>query len=455
MSSPAASAEERLSNASLSPSQSGISTPATTPSTSQILEPKPPIDILVAGALAVDFSCDYSPFPSSPNQTDPSPHTSNPAIIRQTLGGVAHNIAKAAHLVGSSVLLCSAVGDDLSGSTALLALKNSGMQTSGIQVIPNQRTAQYVAVNNANKDLAMAMADMSILETSTPASIQSTWIGPLSHLPQSPKCVVVDANWDASSLHTWLTYARFLNAFSIFEPVSTAKATRLLDFPPTSPLPSPFSSAHPDADGPAAIAPPLCTLSTPNTHELLALHDYAAARNLFETPAWFRVIDALGIPSSGLRVPLSVATTPAIVDAGIPQMAIKLLPFVPTLLVKLGSQGVLVVKLLKPDAEELYAQIHRPYVLARKGNGDEGAEVGGLYVRLFGTERVLKGEEVVSVNGIGDTFAGVLAAALVGGRTLAEAVSVAQKAAGLSLQSAEAVSGEVGGLRALVQGGET
>ncbi|KAF2785647.1 hypothetical protein K505DRAFT_212998, partial [Melanomma pulvis-pyrius CBS 109.77] len=217
LSSPAPSSESRLSNASPSPAEPATSTPQTVPS----------IDILVAGALAVDFSCDYAPFSSSTNQLDPSPHTSNPAIIRQTLGGVAHNMAKAAHLVGSSVRLCSAIGDDLSGRAALHALETSGMQTSGIQVLPNHRTAQYVAVNNAHKDLALAMADMSILETSTPTSIQETWLAPLSAQP-SPKCVIVDANWPSASLHAWLTYARSTNALSIFEPVSTAKATRLL-----------------------------------------------------------------------------------------------------------------------------------------------------------------------------------------------------------------------------------
>jgi pseudouridine-5'-phosphate glycosidase/pseudouridine kinase len=325
------------------------------------------------------------------------------------------------------------------------------MQTSGIRVFSNQRTAQYVAVNNASKDLAMAMADMSILETSTPASIHETWIAPLSHLPTAPKCLVADANWNAESLHTWLTYARFINAFSIFEPVSTAKATRLLDFPSTSPIPEPFSSSHPDSDGPTIVSPPLCSLSTPNTHELIALHDYATKLNLFSTPSWFRVIDALGIPSSGLRVPLSITTTPAIVDAGIPQMAIKFLPFVPTLLVKLGSQGVLVVKLMKPDAPELFDPAHRRFVLSRCTNGDEQAQVGGLYVRLFETERVLSGEEVVSVNGIGDTFAGVLAAGLVSGKTLESAIGLAQRAAGLSLQSTEAVSPEVGTLKRAIQ----
>ncbi|KAF2711561.1 hypothetical protein K504DRAFT_223871 [Pleomassaria siparia CBS 279.74] len=453
ISSPTSSAEERLRNTSLAGISSGPTVQPTITS-----QPEPPIEILVAGALAVDFSCDYTPLLGSSDKTDPSPHTSNPAIIRQTLGGVAHNIAKAAHLVGSPVRLCSAIGDDLSGRAALHALESSGMQTSGITVLPNHRTAQYVAVNNANKDLTMAMADMSILETGTCSSIQDTWLTPLSKLPR-PKCVIVDGNWSSPVLHTWLTYARSIEALSIFEPVSTAKSTRLFEsIPPPTDTPS-FQTASSSSSSSSStkddqlppITPPLVSLATPNTHELTALHSYATNHSLFSTPSWFRTIDALGIPSSGLRVPLSMTTTPAIVDAGIPQMAIKLLPFIPTILTKLGPAGVLVVKLLRPDAPELCASEHRKYVLARCTNGDADAGVGGLYVRLIETERVLSGDEVVSVNGIGDTFAGVLAAVLSKGKALEEAVDLAQRAAGLSLQSVEAVSKNVAGLKGLVQ----
>jgi pseudouridine-5'-phosphate glycosidase/pseudouridine kinase len=72
-----------------------------------------PADILVAGSVAVDLSCDYTHTTAAP---DPAMHTSNPASIRQSIGGVGHNVALAAHLAGGPrlrVRLCSLVGDDL------------------------------------------------------------------------------------------------------------------------------------------------------------------------------------------------------------------------------------------------------------------------------------------------------------------------------------------------------
>lgn len=72
-------------------------------------------DVLVAGAVAVDLSCDYTGTASKPGQAAPQPYTSNPARISQSIGGVGHNVALAAHLASSRsrVRLCSVVGDDV------------------------------------------------------------------------------------------------------------------------------------------------------------------------------------------------------------------------------------------------------------------------------------------------------------------------------------------------------
>jgi pseudouridine-5'-phosphate glycosidase/pseudouridine kinase len=411
--------------------------PATPTTTSPVVPDAAPVDIVVAGALAVDFSCDYAPFANASSQTDPLPHTSNPAVISQSLGGVAHNIAKAAHLLGSSVRLYSAVGADLSGRAALSQLEDEAMSTAGIETLPAPaRTAQYVAVNNANKDLALAMADMSILE-SIPAELTTSLSARLFADPATkPQVFVADANWSADALRTWLSAASSAGSTTIFEPVSTAKSLRI--FPADSSSPS----THPT---------PLAHIVTPNNHELTALHAHAHATGLFETPSWFKVIDALGIPSSGLRVPLAMLTSSGLVDAGVPQMAIKLLPFVPTILTKLGPQGVLMTKLLANDAPELFDHAERQFVVARKNNGDAEADVGGLYVRLFPVEKVLKPEEVVSVNGIGDTFCGALAVGLASGKRVQDVVGFAQRAASLSLTSKESVSPQLKSLRGAVE----
>lgn len=72
----------------------------------------PHADILVAGSVAVDLSCDYA---DSRPSADLQLHVSNPAAIRQTVGGVGHNVALAAHRASPStrVKLCTIVGEDM------------------------------------------------------------------------------------------------------------------------------------------------------------------------------------------------------------------------------------------------------------------------------------------------------------------------------------------------------
>lgn len=71
-------------------------------------------DVLVAGGVAVDFSCDYTISDRSGGES-PQLHTSNPASISQSIGGVGHNVALAALRACSQtrVKFCSMVGDDM------------------------------------------------------------------------------------------------------------------------------------------------------------------------------------------------------------------------------------------------------------------------------------------------------------------------------------------------------
>jgi len=399
-------------------------------------------DIIVAGTLAVDYSCDYAPFINTSSATDPVLHTSNPAVITQTLGGVAHNVARAAHLLGASTRLCSAVGDDLNGRAAVAQLAAEGMQTSAITTLEGQRTPLYVAVNDAKKDLVVAMADMGILDSpAAHAELRDTWLPAMSQA--KPKAVVVDANWPDAALHSWFKAAKATGALTAFEPVSTAKAIRL--FPDTSSLP------HAQR---AALELPVypthhVDIVTPNEYELSAMHQAARSTGAFDRPDWWSVIDALGIPSSGARNRFTNLMPRELVDAGVPQMAVQLLPFVPCVVTKLGKDGVLLTMLLRRGDRRLRSGEAGPHVLARTGM-DEG-DVGGVYMRLYPPVEVLSEGDVISVNGVGDTFLGALIAGLVRGGTGAEGlVDFAQKAAVLSLRSKDAVSPELNTLQKLL-----
>lgn len=101
------------------------------------------------------------------------------------------------------------------------------------------------------------------------------------------------------------------------------------------------------------------------------------------------MIDALGIPSAGIGLKLAFLSSKPLVDNGMPQMSIQLLPYIPCVQVELDSSinhgsedgKVLHTELLAPESTKLTDPAHTPYVLARTNNGTDF--VGGVYMRLF------------------------------------------------------------------------
>ena len=118
------------------------------------------------------------------------------------------------------------------------------------------------------------------------------------------------------------------------------------------------------------------SLATPNTIEIASMHSAASKAGLFEREDWWQIIDAIGLSSSGSRDKLVSMTNTTLVDEGVPQQSIQLLPYIPTLLTKLGSQGVLMTQLLAKDDARLKSRDSAPYVLGRRTDGDD--IVGGV-----------------------------------------------------------------------------
>lgn len=386
--------------------------------------------------MAIDLSCDYIPAPTENLSSRPQFHTSNLASITQTLGGVGQNIATALHYLGSSPRLCSSVAADVAGSTALNTLTQRGLQTAGIQMRgPEYNTAQYVAINDAQKHMVLAMADMNILED-TSGDFDSLW---KPHLDAcKPKWLVVDANWHSSTFRKWLDTAKASGVKVAFEPVSAAKSRRVF-------------SAESERDAGWAAAPNhLISLATPNSLELSAMHEAAGDAGLFDREDWWRVINSIGLSSSGSRKKLVSVTNDVLVDQGAPQQSIRLLPFIPCILTTMGERGVLMTQLLRPGDDRLTCPDAAPHILSRSTDGN--GVVGGVYMRLFPPVEVVSSDKIVSVNGVGDTFLGVLIAGLTKERpkNIEVLVDIAQRGSVMTLASKEAVSPMISTLRSLL-----
>lgn len=316
------------------------------------------------------------------------------------------------------------------------SIQSNGLHTDHIQLIPHARTAQYVAVNDASKNLAVAMADMAIFAQDLPAAAPTAAVR-----TTRPRWVVVDANWSARGLAAWLDAARAHGARVAFEPVSVEKAARL--------FPAPASSPASTSDSGGVYPTPLADLAAPNAAELAALHAAAARHGYLATGAWFAAVDAFGIPATGARDRFVRLAGLARTDAGVPQQLVQLLPYVPALAATLGPDGVLLAAVLPAGDPLLDDPAAAPYVLSRNHQVPAGGRlgIGGVYMRLWPPPDPVAAADVASVNGAGDTFLGVLVAGLAQGGRVQDLVDVAQRAAALTLRSREAVSEDLGRLR--------
>ncbi|KAI1779921.1 Indigoidine synthase A like protein-domain-containing protein [Hypoxylon cercidicola] len=386
-------------------------------------------DVLVAGSVAVDLNCDYV---GEDSLEHPAPHlhTSNLAHTGQSIGGVGRNVALAAQKVmqSSKVRLCSMIGDDLAGSTIISSLKASGMDTSCVKQLnrehyPTSRTAQYVAINDANKNLVLGMADMGIF---TAHSFPEHWTSAVKS--SKPKWLVVDGNWADRDIRAWIRAGKQNDAHVAFEPVSKEKSARV--FCNEKGLESLGVFPNPSID-----------LATPNQYELAAMHAAAQRNEYLDDPRWWEIIDAFGM--RGARDRFVKLTSASMADAGIPQQVIQLLPYIPTIITKLGSNGALLTKIVRKDDPLLFDSASEKFILSRSLNNHP--EVGGVYMRLFPV--VEQVDDVVSVNGVGDTFLGVLIAGLAQGAKVESLVNIAQKGATLTLRSSQSVSDDLGILR--------
>jgi pseudouridine-5'-phosphate glycosidase/pseudouridine kinase len=314
------------------------------------------------------------------------------------------------------VNLCSVIGDDIAGATVLSAITTSGLSTTHIRredAESGARTAQYVAVNDSQKSLVLGMADMDIL-TSRPFS-QTYWSRAITDA--EPKYLVVDANWSPSAIRSFLALAG--DAVTVFEPVSAAKSQRLFT-----------------GDKLGVFPRHEVSMAAPNIHELLAMDEAADREGYFEHGPWYEAVDRMNIRDAAV-VDYEVRLYD-ILEAGVREKMLRLLPYIPTIVAKLGDQGVLLAEIMRPHDWRLTAPEHQQYILARRTVSNPDAMIGGVYMRLYpAVERV---SDVVSVNGVGDTFLGALVAVLARGGTVHEYVDLAQKAAVMTLRSKEAVS---------------
>ncbi len=109
--------------------------------------------------------------------------TSNPATGSRTFGGVARNIAENLARLGVKTGLLTRVGDDENGRRLKRHLDALAIDTGGVDVVADARTAEYMALLEPDRSLHVGVADMAIFDrldrallSAAPTRLDADWI---------------------------------------------------------------------------------------------------------------------------------------------------------------------------------------------------------------------------------------------------------------------------------------
>ncbi|KAI9923893.1 hypothetical protein ASPWEDRAFT_170474 [Aspergillus wentii DTO 134E9] len=358
-----------------------------------------PADILAIGSCVLDISCIHIP----DDELKPAQGSSNPATITQCVGGVAYNMALAARRAGASVTLSTVIVDDHNGSFILKDLKEEGLSTEGVLKLDatDGNTGTYIGNYDVEKNLIFGMADVSIMQHHA-LHYRRHWEALMEST--APKWVLLDLYYPAIVTAIIIDCARHVNAKVLIEPVSVPLAKQFMKpFPGLITLESTYPQHNID-------------LITPNQVELEGLYNAAEENGLFKPTEYKVMLDTL---KQSVSHNLIYSRLPRAI-----QQSIALLQYLPTILTTLDKNGCLLATIVRNGTSPAAVSLHHFY------------------------PRTVVGEEdVVSVNGAGDTFNGALIAKLVRSQSHGgideDSIQFAQDAAALTVQSTDTVSPDI------------
>ncbi|KAI1315821.1 hypothetical protein EDD11_000316 [Mortierella claussenii] len=295
--------------------------------------------IMVIGGTVVDITATAHDATS-----DSLLNSSFPGTTRISLGGVGRNVAEGvSKLNAGSCVFVSAVGgreenlkdallegtdnasDDLFGPWLIDEVDRRGLSDLEIHMVPGARTATYTAIHDSTGNLFSAIADMDVFELLPPSMVESAII------KHKPRTICFDGNISTDCMRTILETSRQHNIQTFFEPTSVAKCARPLD---SSMLDVLLSGALRFA------SPNEYELQKMATHARKLITDHKDKSNVRLKCLRDRPIQ------EGLLDPedVEVNKDDNMAYRGLLLDAFSVSQFIPTLFIKLGPKGVVVVQ---------------------------------------------------------------------------------------------------------------
>lgn len=153
--------------------------------------------------------------------------TSNLGVVRQSVGGVARNIAENLARLEVPTLLLSAVGHDHSGDFLLSHTAEAGVNTNYVLQLPDERTGTYVAILDDAGQLAVSISEYDIVDAISPDYLREQ-----QHLFAEAAMVVIDANLTPNALETVFHLTKHHDVPVCADPTSRRLASKLIRYLP-------------------------------------------------------------------------------------------------------------------------------------------------------------------------------------------------------------------------------
>ena len=147
---------------------------------------------------------------------------SNPGSIRLTMGGVGRNVAETVTRLGVETHLLTAIGGDLFGDLIRQHCGSLSIDIKDALFLEKERSATFMFVNEDDGDLALAIADMSIIE-----KIDSVYLQAHHAILEKADVIVVETNLSEEALVYLLE--RYHHKPIFCDVVSCIKAQKIVD----------------------------------------------------------------------------------------------------------------------------------------------------------------------------------------------------------------------------------
>ncbi len=151
--------------------------------------------------------------------------TFNLGRVRNSVGGVARNIAENLTRLEVPTILLSAVGEDAEGDRVLRESSETGINCDYVRRVPDARTGSNIALLKENGQLHIGISDFEIA-----SAIDSDYILQHEILFSSAALVVIDATLTADALETLFEITARYNLRVCADPTTPAFAGKLADY---------------------------------------------------------------------------------------------------------------------------------------------------------------------------------------------------------------------------------